>query len=778
MSQTEKISEWIYHNSKLLSIIALLGYALAASGLFFAEFKSDFRSAFKEDSALIKNFDQINDQYEQGETLALYLKFSNSGEISAQNINAIKYADDLVNTLPYVRYVRSLSSYQKPFSDEDSIVAKYLGDWAQEKGGLTGANQYIRQQPQLLGSLIATDYSGALVLAQLDLTEPLHQSTLTLMRAAESAAKQIEQANAGVKVHISGTVAADAALQSEFMDLLVYGTPAIIGCVSLVVAWLFASPYISMSGLATSGITLVTAAGIFGWMPIYFDQTAIMSVLLVMLLTVLDCIHISSTYRACLSHSLSKEAAIKESIRANLKPIFFTTITTGVGLITMLFSGSPPYVLFAQIALVGIFLGLVYSFIFMTSLTIWLPEPKMSKAPTKPFVDFARHLSFKKPKQVIAVFIIITLTALSAIPLNTIDEDPTNLLKAGNKFDIAIETIRTDLAVDNQLLIDLSTTDGTSITSPEIIASIERFETWLQSDPTVVHAYTVNDVTKEIKNTWDNLPNANQLPETKAAYEQLLLVYEMSLQAGQSASEFISQDHSRTLLTIVFEDHSNRQLLIKRQRIEQWWAQQGLNINTAISSRDLIFAQLAEDTVHNSILGGGIAAVLITLLMIFSFGSVKWGLFSLIPNALPFILLFGLWALLSGEISQATCMAFTMVIGVVVDDSIHFITKFREAKETLGIEDALNKTFDFVGSAITIGSIAFIVDGVLIYLSSDFIPIMTMGVFTLLTFALAWLCDLLLMPAILILYYRRKEAPLTHNSVSVDEPISIQVNKA
>jgi len=767
VSHTEKLSEWIYLHSKALTLAALIVYVAAASGLYFAEFKSDFRSAFNEDSELIKNYDQINEQYEKGETIAFYLKFSNSGNISADNINAIKYADDIANTLPYVRYVRSLTSYQKPFSDEDSIVAKYLGDWALEENGLQGVNQYIAEQPQLLGALIANDYSGALVLAQLDLQEPLHKSTSGVMEAAKIAARQIEQNNPGVKVHISGTAAADAALQAEFFNLLIYGSPAIVFFVSLVVALLFTSPYIPMSGLTTAGVTLVTAAGIFGWLPIHFDQIAIMSVLLVMLLTILDCIHISSTYLVCLTKSFSKEAAIKESIRANLIPVFFTTLTTSVGLITMLFSGSPPYILFAQIAIVGITAGFVYSFIFMTSLTIWLPEPKFEKSPTKPMVDFARHLSFKKPKQVIAAFSVITIAALIVIPLNTIDEDATTLLKQGNDFDTAIELIRADLEADNQLLIDLSVIGDQSITSPEFISAIDDFERWLDSDADVINVFTVNDVVKEFKNTWDNSPNANRLPQSREEYEQILLVYEMSLQAGQSAAEFISQDRTQTLLTVLLKDQTNRALLIKKQRIEQWWAQQKLDLNVSISGRDVIFAQLSEDTVHNSILGGSIASILITLFMIFSFQSIKWGLFSILPNALPFILLFGLWALISGEITQATCMAFTMVIGVVVDDSIHFITKFREAKNTLGIEDALNKTFDFVGSAITIGSVAFIVDGILIYLASDFVPIMTNGIFILLSFALAWLCDLLLMPAILVLYYQRKEASRPQEDIQI-----------
>ena len=101
-----------------------------------------------------------------------------------------------------------------------------------------------------------------------------------------------------------------------------------------------------------------------------------------------------------------------------------------------------------------------------------------------------------------------------------------------------------------------------------------------------------------------------------------------------------------------------------------------------------------------------------------------------------------------------------MVIGIVVDDSIHFITKFREAKKSMLIDGAMSKTFDYVGQAITIGTIAFAADGIIIYLACGTIPTATMGAFIFLTFVMAWLCDMLLMPALLVLYYQHKEKQL------------------
>ena len=551
MTNIEKISEWIYNKSTLLFIIALLSYVVAVSGLYFAKFESNFRSFFPKDSELIQTFDSVLEQYEQGDSLVLYLKLRNSGAMTSDNFEAIRYADALVNTLPYVRYVRSVTSFQRPISSESSIDTQYIGDWTQQEGGLEGANQYIASQTQLRGRLVADDYSGAVVLAQLDLPEPLYQSTAEIIEAAEEAAQKIEHNNPNVEVYITGSAAFDNGLLTEFYHMLMVSFPVIVVLVSLVVAWVSASAWITVAGLTASGLTLAATAGVFGWLPVTLDQTAVISVILVMVLTVVDCIHIGSTYIVCVNQSMTKEAAIKESIRANLMPIFFTTLTTSVGLMTMFFTGSPPFVLFAKIALVGIITGYVYSFIFMTAISIWAPIPvKGRKLPTEPLVDFARRTVLKKPKQIIAVFSIITITALFSIPLNKIDEDTNNYFMPGNNVDNAIETIQSDFKADNQLSIALSSTDGNLVTSPAVFLAVDRLQHWLNSGSSIVSTFSINDVIREMKGVWDNKPESTLLPTTEDEYGQLLLVYEMSLVAGQSTAEFISTDRTRTLVTV------------------------------------------------------------------------------------------------------------------------------------------------------------------------------------------------------------------------------------
>lgn len=759
MSFSKHVSEWIYRYIKPLFFVIVLSGVTAFSGVIHIEFNSDFRAFFPKESPLITTFDDILEQYEQGETLVLYLKQSNNKVITPNYINTIQSADALVNTLPYVRYVRSLTSFQKPFPEEDFINNKFLGDWAQEAGGLKGVNDYIEIQAQLRGRLIADNGTGVIVLAQVDLPEPRYQSVTELMNAAEEIAIKLKQQHPDLDVYLGGTAAFDHGLLTEFYHFSLLTFPLAVFLVSFIVAWIF-SPYILVAGLTACGLTIAATAGIFGWLPVTLDQTAVMGTLLVFILTVVDCMHFGGTYMVEIAKSTPKEEAIKEAIRVNLAPIFFTTLTTSVGLITLLVTGSPPFVLFAKIALVGITIGYFSSIIIPTMFLQWAgPQAQSKISPIPPLVSFTKRIVARRPKQILAVFTAFILLSAALIPLNKVDEDIHNYFMADTDLDKAIETIQDDFTSDNQLTIDVMSRDGQSINSPAMFLAIEQFEHWIKLKPFVVSTFTINDIIRETKGVWDNQSNSTKLPQTREEYSQLLTVFELSLLAGQSSSEFISQDRSQTLLTVFMEDRSNQALLLLQDEIQLWWDQQ--NIEIKISGRDIIFAELSEKTVYGSMIGAGIAMLLITLFMILAFRSVKWGLFSLIPNVTPFLFLFGLWALLYGEINQATCMAFSIVLGIVMDDSIHYIMKFRDAKSTMSTEDAINKTFDYVGWAISATSLSFIATGVILFSTSTFVPNAILGAFLVVCLFFAWLSDMFFLPALLAVYYGRKESKLS-----------------
>ena len=761
MFNSQTLADKVYEKRKTLSAVAFLVYVACALGLLSASFESDFRLFFPKDSQLIKTFDNISETYEQGDNLLIYLKFNQDSGLNYDNLKVIEQADALANQLPYVRTVRSLSSFQKSFSIDDELENKFVSEWSHELNtknqGFEPVSRFIEKQELLQGGLVSDHGAGAIVLAQLNLPQPLYASTEEVMLAAESLGEQLEKQHPSLDVYVSGTAAFDSGLFTEFVHFLTIVFPAVIVVVTAAVIWASGSFWITIAGLTAATLTLVATAGIFGWLPVALDQTAITATLLVMILTVVDCIHIGSTYIVCNRNGMTKAEALTESIRVNLKPVFYTTLTTSVGLITLLFTGSPPFILFAVISLVGIIIGFIFSFIFMTSLCALFPTPNPDKAlPTDKLIDSINRFVLAQPLKIVLVFIGLGGLSIVGISQNYIDEDISHYFMPSHPLDEAIEALREDFTGSNSISIAVKP-DNKNIISPEVYQSINAFEIWLRDQPGHINSLTINDVIKEIQTVWGNESDNIQLPVSSEEYGQYLLIYEMSLLYGQSSSEIITSDRSETIITVSLKDLSNKELIQLESNIQSWWSNKTDTIDIEISGRDIIFAHLSEETVNQSIIGAALAAALITVFMIFTFHSLKWGIFSLIPNVLPFVFLFGIWGAFYGEISQATCMAFTIVLGIVVDDSIHYIFKFRDNMSKMDLKESITKTYQFVGFAITGTTVAFVVNGLVLLSLSGFTPNAILGAVMVVILISAWACDLLLMPALLVLYYQRRK---------------------
>jgi len=168
-----------------------------------------------------------------------------------------------------------------------------------------------------------------------------------------------------------------------------------------------------------------------------------------------------------------------------------------------------------------------------------------------------------------------------------------------------------------------------------------------------------------------------------------------------------------------------------------------------------------------SMLGGtAIALVAISLLLILFFGSVRFGLLSLIPNIAPAAMAFGLWGLVDGEIGLGLSVVAAMTLGIVVDDTIHFMSKYLRARRTqnLGAADAVRYAFSTVGIALWTTSVA-LAAGFMVLSTSAFSLNAEMGVLVAIVIMFAIVIDFLLLPPLLI----RFDSWLTGNESKTED---------
>ena len=150
---------------------------------------------------------------------------------------------------------------------------------------------------------------------------------------------------------------------------------------------------------------------------------------------------------------------------------------------------------------------------------------------------------------------------------------------------------------------------------------------------------------------------------------------------------------------------------------------------------------------------------MISSILLFTLRSIRFGIISLAPNLFPVIFAFGLWGFLMVNVNLASSVVTAMTLGIVVDDTVHFLMKYLRARRSEGLspEAAIHRVFGTVGIALILSSAALVL-GFLVLATSDFAINQHVGLLCAITILTALAADLLFLPA-LLLGLDNKEAP-------------------
>ena len=169
------------------------------------------------------------------------------------------------------------------------------------------------------------------------------------------------------------------------------------------------------------------------------------------------------------------------------------------------------------------------------------------------------------------------------------------------------------------------------------------------------------------------------------------------------------------------------------------------------SSATVMFAHISKRNIESMLGGTTLALILISGVLILALRSLKIGVISLLPNLAPAVLAFGVWGILVGQVNLALSSVIAMTLGIVVDDTVHFLSKYLRARREQGLnaEDAVRYAFSSVGRALIVTTIILVIGFSILSLSS-FDLNGSMGRMTAMTIAFALIADLTVLPALLM----------------------------
>jgi predicted RND superfamily exporter protein len=255
-------------------------------------------------------------------------------------------------------------------------------------------------------------------------------------------------------------------------------------------------------------------------------------------------------------------------------------------------------------------------------------------------------------------------------------------------------------------------------------------------------------------------------------------MYEMSLPYGLDLNNQLNVDKSSTRLVVTFNNMTSTEQIELEERIYGWFADNAPQYDVAIASPNLMFAHIGQRNIYSMLLGTSIALVLISILLGFALRSVKFGLISLIPNLAPAAMGFGLWYLIDGQIGLALSVVAGMTLGIVVDDTVHFLSKYLHARRDRGKgpQEAVGYAFGSVGRALWITTFVLFA-GFMVLAQSTFKVNADMGLLTGLTIVIALIVDFLFLPPLLMKLDKSAEPSTETNATSDNTTHSDNTNK-
>ena len=342
----------------------------------------------------------------------------------------------------------------------------------------------------------------------------------------------------------------------------------------------------------------------------------------------------------------------------------------------------------------------------------------------------------------------------SFLPKNELNDDLIAYFSPENTFRADTDYATEHLTGMYVMEYSLGAEQPGGINAPLYLQVTDAFANWYRQQPEVLHVYSIADILKRLnKNMHDDAQKWHRIPASQELAAQYMLLYEMSLPEGLDLNDRINVDKSASRLTATIKSISSNEMLDLELRAEQWLqenAPEYMRVDAA--GPNLIFAHIGESNIKSMLKGTVIALALISMVLIFALKSFKLGLLSLLPNLIPAGMAFGLWGLIDGQINLAVSVVASLTLGIVVDDTVHFLSKFQYARKTLKKEltGAVDYAFIHVGTALWITSVVLIA-GFLVLTLSDFQLNAKMGLLTAITIGFALLADFLFLPPLLML---------------------------
>ncbi|MDN3681163.1 MMPL family transporter [Vibrio tapetis subsp. quintayensis] len=743
-------TRWVLLLTTLLLVTAIIG----GKNLYF---RGDYNIFFDGTNPQLQAFEEIQATFNKTDNLAFIVAPKDNNVFSPETLTMIQAFTTDAWQIPYSSRVDSLANYQHTEAFEDDLLVEDLlySEYQHTAKRIDKVRDIAVNEPVLKQSVVSE--RGDVTVINVTLQIPKIDETAELLEVvhfSNDLLAKYQLAYPSIEFHTAGIVA----LNNAFMESAQQDSSTLVPAMLLVILFFLTIMLRSIfSVIATLLVIIGSVAatmGLSGWAGMFLSTATVNIPTLVLTLAVADCVHVIATMRHEMLQGKGKQEAIAHSVWVNFMPILITSVTTAIGFLMMNMSDSPVLRDFGNLAALGVMIACILSFTLLPALLKVFPIRVTLQAEQKPnYMDRLGDFVVAKRKALLPISALVIAVSASLLPLNQINDDSVKYFDTSNSFRQAADFMEERISGMTNIAIAVKTGESQGIADPKFLTVLGEFTDWLRAQPETDHVASLSDVYKRLnQNMHGDDPTYYQLPLNRELAAQYLLMYEMSLPYGLDLNNQINIDKSSVRMMLTTQNLGSKQLVDIEQRIHQWFADNAPQYQIQASSPSLMFAHIGEANMASMLATLPITLILISGLMIFALRSFKLGLISIVPNMAPAVIGFGIWALYSGEINLGLSVVVTLTLGIVVDDAVHFLSKYQRArKEGNNAEQAVRYAFHTVGRALVITTIVLVAGFAILGLSS-FRLNADMGQLSALVIFLALVVDFIFLPTLLMMF--------------------------
>ena len=591
-----------------------------------------------------------------------------------------------------------------------------------------------------------------------------------------------------------------AGMMESSMDIMIQsGVLLGIGVVLLVILlWtLFQTAAAVIWPVLCIVASMVWVVGGMTWLGIPTSQLLALSAMLVLAVGVADCVHVMSEYLYYRRAEFTHEDAMRKSYEKTGVPILLTTLTTMAGMGAIALGGIGQFVVFGISSAAGVFSAFVFTlFVLPSLLELWHPNPNKGTAipismagkiwhiltlPVRllfavfgkiglswlftaawlpPLLARIPQFSFRFRGLIIIVFTLIFGICLYGASKVKIDSNLVDLFREGTPLRVTYEIVDTHMAGTSSMEIMMDFQEEDALSDPKVLQTIDQLQDEIESKYShlVTRTNSIADLVKSMHKTiQDGDQNFYTIPDDQQAVSQLLYLFNSS--APEDRQALVSDDYSRSHISIQMRNAGSVEYAELLERMQQdidaafsqlstKYEEQKITVTGSVA----LLMQLADVISNLQVKSLTIAVVIISAFLMLALGSFYGGLIAIIPNMLPSVFAFGLMGLFSIPLDTDTLMIAPLIIGIAVDDTIHFVTHYRMALAKHGdLVRAIKEAVLQVGQAVTFTTLVL---GICFFMLtfSDYLGLAKVGFFGALAIFVALLCDLLFLPALIYVF--------------------------